>query len=102
EQFARGAKNQAIMRNFLRATKSKRGPCFVATAVFADDPYALELTLLRNFRDRNLRPYWLGRRAIYLYYRLSPRAAGWLSRHPQHARITRSLITYFLDFVRVK
>ncbi|MGZ6480431.1 MAG: CFI-box-CTERM domain-containing protein, partial [Bdellovibrionales bacterium] len=55
EQFARSAKNQNVMRQFLRATKSKRGPCFVATAVYADEPYALELTLLRNFRDRHLR-----------------------------------------------
>jgi len=94
EQFARSAKNQPIMRQFLRTTKSKRGPCFVATAVFADEPYALELTRLRNFRDRRLRPHWLGRRAIFTYYKCSPPLAFWLSTHPQVARQIRRLLSF--------
>ena len=92
EIFARNAKNQAIMRQFLRATKSKRGPCFVATAVFADEPYAVELTLLRNFRDRRLRPYWLGRQMIYFYYRYSPAVALWLSKRGTASRAIRSML----------
>ncbi|NJL25471.1 MAG: hypothetical protein HC902_10055 [Calothrix sp. SM1_5_4] len=44
------------MRSFLKATKSRRGPCFIASAAFADDPYAVELHVLRRFRDEILRP----------------------------------------------
>lgn len=93
ESFSRSCKNQPVMRQFLRMTKSKRGPCFIATAVYADEPYALELTLLRNFRDKRLRPHWLGRQAIYFYYRHSPRLAFWLSRHPAAAAGTRRILS---------
>jgi hypothetical protein len=99
EQFARSAKNQNVMRQFLRTTKSKRGPCFVATAVFAHDPYALELTLLRNLRDRHLRRHWLGRQMIFAYYKLSPRLAFWLSRHPRAASVVRRILSAALRYL---
>jgi hypothetical protein len=96
EQFSRSAKNQGVIRQFLRTTKSKRGPCFVATAVYAGQPYALELTLLRNFRDRRLRPYRLGRRMIWLYYKSSPRLALWFTRNPRASAFIRRTLSALL------
>jgi hypothetical protein len=93
EQFARSAKNPAIMRGFLKRTKSHRGPCFIATAAFAQNPYAAELTVLRRFRDETLRPYWLGRNLILIYYRCSPPLARALSRNPRHAAVARWFLT---------
>ena len=97
ETFAKTAKNPAIMRNFLRATKVRRGPCFIATAVFYDSPWAIELSLLRRFRDQVLRPYWLGRQLIWFYYRFSPPLASWLRDHPLPSRWLRVLLTIIVS-----
>ncbi|MBX3020384.1 MAG: hypothetical protein KF799_01805 [Bdellovibrionales bacterium] len=80
ELFARTAKNPGVMRTFLRQTKSRRGPCFVADAAFAHDPYAVELELLRRFRDERLRRTLTGRRLVSLYYRYSPPIARAIGR----------------------
>ena len=76
ELFAKVAKNPAVMRVLLRGIKSKRGPCFVADAAFALEPFAAEPHVLRRFRDERLRQTPVGRRLIWAYYRTSP----WLAR----------------------
>jgi len=91
--FSRSAKNQAVLKNFLKNTKSKRGPCFVADAAFAADPHAPELFILRKFRDQKLRPHYLGRQLIWFYYRTSPPLAAWLAGSQPKIRLTRWLIT---------
>ena len=45
----------------------KRGSCFVATAVYGDEN-APEVCALRDFRDKTLRSYTLGRAFIRAYY----------------------------------
>lgn len=58
----------------------RKGPCFVATCVYgAEDPRTWRL---RRFRDAQLRPYWLGRQCIAMYYATSPKLVAWLSNHP--------------------
>lgn len=93
DQFARSAKNPAVIRQFLRSTKASRGPCFVADAAFAATPDAVELFWLREFRDTRLRPHVVGRRLIYLYYALSPRVAHVLRHSPRLSRGTRWALT---------
>lgn len=100
DQFLRSAKNPEIVKDFLRKSKARRGPCFIATAVYADEPDAVELFLLRQFRDRRLRPYPLGRRAIWLYYRLSPAVAAWVSGSQLKSRVTRVLIQKIAQAVK--
>lgn len=92
EAFAKNAKNPQIMRTFLRNTKSSRGPCFVASAAFAGEPDAVELWILRRYRDEFLRPSPAGRRLIALYYRHSPPFARLLGRSPASRAATRWLI----------
>lgn len=93
DHFARSAKNPTIVREFLKTTKSQRGPCFIASAAFADQPYALELYWLRRFRDEVLRPWPTGRRLIWLYYKFSPRLARDISQSPAKTFMARWFIT---------
>lgn len=93
EAMVRTAKNPAVVRHFLKSTKSQRGPCFVASAAFSDSPNAVELYWLRRYRDEVLRKRKSGRRLIWLYYKLSPPLARALARHPRHAGLARRMIT---------
>lgn len=89
DSFSKSAKNPAVIRNFLRATKGRRGPCFIASAAFADEPYAVELLWLRRWRDEVLRPSAQGRRLIALYYRHSPPFARLIGSSPVASAATR-------------
>lgn len=100
ELFARSAKNQNVIKSFLRQTKSRRGPCFVADAAFADDPYAVELQLLRRFRDEKLRTSWWGRQLVSLYYRLSPPFARWIGRSQRKSALIRWTLTKITYLVK--
>lgn len=95
EQFSRSAKNPQVIRQFLKMVKSRRGPCFIADAAFADQPYAPELALLRNFRDQKLRTSPVGRRFVYMYYRMSPPVARWIGRSQIKSRVVRWALVKF-------
>ena len=91
EAFSRGARNPNVIRQFLKTTRTTRGPCFLATAVFQNEPYALELSVLRQFRDQVLRPSPWGRQMIWFYYKLSPPVARLLMDRPVLKQILRPL-----------
>lgn len=62
--------------------------CFIATAAFGS-PHAVEIDVLRNFRDNRLSPNWLGRHFIKTYYHLSPPIANWISKSERRRRYVR-------------
>lgn len=93
EQFARTAKNPNVAKQFLKMTRSQRGPCFVADAAFAENPNATELVILRQYRDNVLRRTPRGRKCIAFYYRHSPPVARWIRKSQLKSRATRWLIT---------
>lgn len=88
EAFLRTAKNPGVVRNFLKNSKSGKGRCFVATAVFADGR-AKEVQILRDFRDQRLIPSSAGRRFVHWYYKVSPPVAQWITEHPAVGRCLR-------------
>lgn len=64
-------------KEFIEGTDEE---CFIATAAFGS-PLAGEVAALRRFRDSVLRNSSPGRAFIGLYYRYSPPAARFISRH---------------------
>lgn len=102
ETFSRGAKNPDMVRQFLRASKATRGPCFIATAAFLDEPQARELIVLRRFRDRVLRPHWLGRQFIWAYYRCSPSLAQSLRAQPRVRRLVKPLLRGLSSYLETR
>lgn len=89
----RNSRNPKILKNLIKQLKLKRGPCFVATAVF-DDPFHPAVESLRDFRDSFLRKTWVGRKFIYFYYRFSPRLALWLKDKPKIKFTIRKLLLF--------
>lgn len=68
------------------------GGCFVATAAHGDYD-AREVRVLRDFRDRYLAEYTLGRAFIEAYYTHGPAAADWIAERPLARSTTRGLLT---------
>ena len=76
------------------------GGCFLATAAYGSY-HAPEVLVLRNFRDHSLLTNEAGRYFVMLYYRLSPPAADFISRHDWMRTLTRwalSPIVYALQY----
>ena len=99
QQFQRSAKNPHVVREFLKMCRSTKGPCFIATAVFADEPQAWELFVLRRFRDEVLKASPLGRQLVMLYYTFSPPIAESL-RHSIFRHPAKKMITLFSKVIR--
>jgi uncharacterized repeat protein (TIGR01451 family) len=66
--------------------------CFIATAAYGS-PLEAHVEALRQFRDRFLGRFALGRAFIRFYYRHSPPLAEIIAAHPSLRLATRSLLT---------
>jgi hypothetical protein len=81
ESQTRTAKNPEAFRRFLKLSNASRPRCFIATAAF-DGQRTEAVDTLCLFRDHFLKKSRLGRRAVVLYYSVSPSIATFLDRHP--------------------
>jgi len=63
--------------------------CFIATAAYGT-PIAEEIQILREFRDEYLLTNPLGQALVYLYYRVSPPMAEFITEHPSLKPIVRA------------
>ncbi|MCK4416672.1 MAG: hypothetical protein KAV99_00705 [Candidatus Latescibacteria bacterium] len=80
--------------------------CFIATAVYGT-PYALEVQILKGFRDEFLLGKVLGRLFVFLYYRVSPPFAFFIEKHTSVQRfvkfvILKRLLWLIRHFLRLK
>lgn len=91
EIYVRQAKNPAAIKTFLKGAAEQRPRCFIATAAF-ESPLALEVQLLRHFRDHHLQPHWYGPTLISFYEKISPTIASFLDRHPNLKPFIRAVL----------
>ena len=89
--------NRILGKNWLNQFIAKAPPkndtlCYIATMVYGnvDEP---EVKILREYRDRVLRKYALGRLFIKIYYRYSP---SFVSRFRNSVNVNR-VIRFILD-----
>lgn len=78
------------IQNNLNAIKSSG--CFIATAAFGT-PFALEVDVLRTWRDQRLLKSSLGRRFVAFYYRMSPPVANLIATRPVVKCVIRWLLS---------
>jgi photosystem II stability/assembly factor-like uncharacterized protein len=74
--------------------------CFIATAAFGT-PFAEEVNVLREFRDRRLLTNLAGRAFVKAYYRLSPPVAGLIAANPWLGSLTRACLRPVVLLCRV-
>ena len=67
------------------------GGCFIATAAYGT-PTAVQLNVLREFRDAVLLKSALGSRLVDLYYKASPPIAEFISQHDVLMTVVRELL----------
>lgn len=98
ESFQKTARNPHIVKQFLKMSDKERPRCFIATAAF-EDPRAMEVITLREFRDFTLRNSIAGRKFIALYYKASPHIACLLDKHPRFKPAVRALLRILIKCV---
>jgi len=88
------SKNEDLFKNLFSVAKNKKNSCFIATAVFSDQD-AVELSILRNFRDHTLKKFYFGRLFIKYYYRYSPPVAEKIKQSALVKKIIKYLLIMF-------
>lgn len=68
--------------------QEKKGGCFIATASYGS-PFAAEVMVFREFRDKKLLPSKLGSAFVQAYYFVSPTVARVISKSEPSKAITR-------------
>ena len=72
--------------------KKKEGEgCFIATAAYGT-PYAVELQILRVFRDDHLLKNSFGRLFVNVYYQVSPAVASFIEKHEIAKSLTKAIL----------
>lgn len=92
DSFQRTAKHKAIVKEFIKDAGGKKGGCYIATAIY-DNPMAWQISVLRQFRDSQLKKIPLGRQLIFYYYRFSPHLVALSERWPIIRPAMKSSVT---------
>jgi hypothetical protein len=98
QAFVKQARHPEVVKAFLAGAKKQRPRCFIATAAF-DLPYALEIQILRAYRDNQLKKNFWGRKFIYFYYKSSPPIACFLDKHAWLKPPVRAILRFVIKCV---
>lgn len=75
--------------------------CFIATAAYGT-PLAMEINVLRKFRDEKLNTNLVGKHLVTLYYTLSPPLAKIISRNERMKALVRFNLNPIIRTLRSK
>lgn len=73
--------------------------CFIATAAYGT-PFAKEIDVLRDWRDKSLKTNFLGKAFVNIYYTLSPPIARFIARRKGLRKIVRLVLKPVVGFLR--
>lgn len=76
-QFSKGEPVGRLCPFCMKSQESQGGGCFIATAAFDGESHPT-IAILREFRDRRLLKFGMGRKFASTYYSTSPHLAKWL------------------------
>ncbi len=74
--------------------------CFIATAAFGSE-MDQHVQMLRDFRNKFMAPYWLGRKLVKAYYAVSPTLAKWISQNEEAKILTRWVLWPILGWAEL-
>lgn len=89
QDFVRGRDAHERFHKQGQAEGARRGKCFLATLVFGESP---ETQVLRDFRDKVMRPSASGRRLIVAYYHVAPTVCRLLLQRPGAIHVVRCIL----------
>src|SRR3989344_2019489 len=81
------------------ADEEESPKCFIATAAYGT-PFAEEIEILRNFRDKKLKNSFLGTAFIKYYYRTSPPIAKIISEHGFLRKAARAMLKPVIKLIK--
>lgn len=76
-----------------------KGGCFIATAAYGT-PLHYHIDILRDFRDKKMKKYDIGRLLIHIYYTLSPSLARIIRGNEKLKKIVRRMLRPLIEFLR--
>ncbi len=74
--------------------------CFIATAAFGSEMDA-HVQRLREFRNKFMAPFWIGRKLVKGYYSISPKIAHWIAQHEEARTVTRWMLWPILGWAEL-
>jgi hypothetical protein len=101
EVFVKQARQPEAVRAFLKNASTGGGGCFIATSAFGGRQ-AVEVSILRFYRDFYLQRYSAGQKFIGIYYKFSPSVAAFMDRHPALKPAVRVIVRLLIKCVGMR
>ena len=75
--------------------------CFIATAAYGT-PFALEIDILRYWRDKSLKSNYIGNLFVRFYYLFSPPIADFIRKRDYLRKLVRKFLNPFVKYLSKK
>lgn len=97
KKYTRKANNRKLFKQLLKDLRQGQG-CFIASHVF-ENAYSPEVMALRAFRDQKLMPYFIGRKLVSLYYKLSPKLISVFPKRITQSTLSKKILRLFISLI---